>query len=98
MTQLDRDNLAKPKTNYGTKGSGGAKNNNGLSKEEWAEKDRKTNERIARAVALKGAIDNLKEGATVKSIFKRADELLVYLTDGAYAKKIDEDDGLNPPE
>lgn len=70
------------KSSGGKKGStsGGKKPaSSGMSKEEWAEKDRKTAHRIAKSVALKGAIENLKEGATVKAIFKRADELLEYL-------------------
>jgi hypothetical protein len=65
---------AKKSTGGKSTGSSG-----GMTKEEWAEKDRKTAHRIAKSVALKAAVDNLKEGATVKAIFKRADELLEYL-------------------
>jgi len=72
------------KSSKGTKSTGGGgKKGSGssMSKEEWAEKDRKTAARIARAVALKAAIENLKEGATVSAVIKRADEFLPYLED-----------------
>jgi hypothetical protein len=97
MTPSDYDQLEGKSTGSTSKGggkSGATAKSNAMSKEEWAEKDRKTAARIARAVALKAAVDNLKEGATVKAITKRADELLEYLENDSPFK---EDDALDPP-
>jgi hypothetical protein len=69
------------------KGTSKGGTSSSLTKEEWAEKDRKTAHRIAKSVALKAAVDNLKEGATVNAIIKRADELLAYLEGEEDAKE-----------
>jgi hypothetical protein len=79
----------------GTRG-GGAKTSGGLTKEEWAEKDRLTNIRIAKAVALKAAVDVGKK--TAKTITAFADELVPYLLDtGSDDTKDTGDDPLDPP-
>jgi hypothetical protein len=95
MTAQDRENLNKPRGSGNSKAKGGSGSSGGMTKAEWAEKDRVTAARIARAVALKAAVDNLKEGATVNTIFKRADEFLNYLEDAGTVKT---EDPLDPPE
>ena len=52
-----------------------------MSKAEWAEKDRLTIIRIAKAVALKAAIDNTKVGTKPCDLMEMADEFLPYLMD-----------------
>lgn len=96
------------KSTGGAKKSFGGKKSSGMSKEEWAEKDRLTNIRISKAVALKAAIDNTKVGTKAKTIMAMADELLPYLLnekvptkkDKTAKESIDEvfsdDDGLDP--
>ena len=61
MTDSDRENLENPQQRggKGSTGGGGKRNSSSsMSKEEWAEKDRLTIIRIAKAVALKAAIEN----------------------------------------
>ena len=82
----------------GRKTSGGPSGGGGMSKEEWAEKDRLTNIRIAKAVALKAAIDNRKEGTTLKTIIKLADEIVPWLLDTDINHMgADPEDALDPP-
>lgn len=68
-----------------------SKKADGMSKAEWAEKNRVDALAIARAVALKAAVESLKEGSAAKAILKRADELLPFLTG-------DTGDPLAPPK
>ena len=88
-------NLEKPKSDYGGRKSGGGKGakSNGLTKEEWAEKDRLTNIRIAKAVAIKVAAVAGK--TTPKAIMDLADKLLPYLMNTDVGEK---EDPLDPPE
>ena len=70
------------KTTGGTPSAGKAGGGAGsMSKGEWAEKDRLTNIRIAKAVALKAAIDNKKEGTALKTLIKMAEEIVPWLLD-----------------
>jgi hypothetical protein len=81
-----------------SKATTGGKQSGGMSKEEWAEKDRLTNIRIAKAVALKAAVDVGKK--TTKTIIAMADELLPYLMDTSVASDSplqDPEDALDPP-
>ena len=77
--------------------SGVKKSSNGMSKEEWAEKDRLTKESIARAVAVKLAMDNTKMGTKPDVIIKEAVEYLPYLlgVDDSYDNPFG--DPLDPP-
>jgi hypothetical protein len=79
------------------KAKGGSKmgKSSSLSKEEWAAKDRKTAESIARAVSLKVANDNTKVGTTPKSIVVMAKEFESYLL--GEDTKSDGSDPLDPP-
>ena len=97
MTDADREKLANPQrgggTTHSSKGSAGSDK---MTKAEWAEKDRVKTIAIARAVALKAAVENLKEGAPAKAIMKRADELLPYLFEENHIQGGDSD-SLDPP-
>jgi hypothetical protein len=74
LEKIDAGEFDAPKkTTGGTRKGGGST----MSKEEWAEKDRLTNIRIAKAVALKAAIDMGKK--TTKTILAQAEEFLPYL-------------------
>jgi hypothetical protein len=80
--------------------SGGPAKTGGLSKEEWALKDKNTKESIARAVAIKLANDNTKVGATPASIVKQAVKFLPFLLgeDEILFDKVPEpEDALDPP-
>ena len=83
------------KKSYG--GSNGASDK--MSKEEWAEKDRLTIIRIAKAVALKAAIDNSKVGTKPCDLMELADEFIPYLLDVGIndVKTVDPEDALSPP-
>jgi len=82
-----------------TGGTGGGKSGgSAMSKGEWAEKDRLTNIRIAKAVALKAAIDNRKEGTALKTIIKMAEEIVPWLLDtDINGMGSDPEDALDPP-
>ena len=108
MTDADYEQVGgggskKRSTGGSGKGSTGspAKSNaksNGMSKEEWAEKDRKTRMSIAKSVALKEAVNNLKEGATAAAVLKRANEYLPYLLDLDDSPFVEDKDALDPPD
>ena len=89
-----------------SKGGGGGKrssnvSNTGsdkMSKGEWAEKDRLTIIRIAKAVALKAAVDNTKLGITPSALISMAEELIPWLMDTSITSNIDTgEDALSPP-
>ena len=80
--------------------SGGPKSGSGMSKEDWAAKDLATKESIARAVAIKLAMDNTKVGATPSSIIKQAVKYLPFLLgedEILFDKVKDPEDALDPP-
>jgi len=80
-------------------GSGTSKRSGGddkMSKAEWAEKDRLTNIRIAKAVALKAAVDAGK--STPKAIMDMADKLIPYLMDTNLLIAGKDGDPLSPPD
>jgi len=89
------------KTTGGNSNAGGKTTGGSLSKAEWAEKDRLTNIRIAKAVALKAAIDNKKEGTALKTLIKMAEEIVPWLLDtdinGMGSDPEDALDSLEPP-
>jgi hypothetical protein len=91
-----------------SKGGGGGKSSsnvsNGggsdkMSKAEWAEKDRLTNIRISKAVALKVAADNAKTGTIPTALITFAEELMPWLLDTGNdgAVTVDPEDALSPP-
>jgi hypothetical protein len=93
------ENYSAPKNGAGTprgKASGG------LSKEEWAEKDRVTSLRIAKSVGAKLAVEAGKK--TVKTITTFAEEILPWLLDTTPVSTSTpvaaegSDDTLNPPQ
>jgi len=78
----------------------GTGTSNKMSKAEWAEKDRLTIIRIAKAVALKAAIDNTKIGTKAETVCAHAEEFLSYLMStniGTTSIGVDKDDPLDPP-
>ena len=79
-------------------GGGGAKAGT-MSKGEWAEKDRLTNIRIAKAVAIKLACDNTKAGTNIDALIEMAEELVPWLLDTNIAQPEPKgnDDPLDPP-
>jgi hypothetical protein len=83
--------------NYKTSGTSSGSNGKGsaLTKEEWAEKDRKTAMSIAKAVGVKAAVVAGK--TTPKAVIKFADELLDYLLDTSPFSTVG-DDPLDPPK
>ena len=82
----------------GKKSSNASTNDSNMSKAEWAEKDRLTNIRIAKAVALKAAIDNSKIGTKVDELLDVATTLIPWLLDTDIKPVVDTgDDGLEPP-
>jgi hypothetical protein len=88
------------KSTGGKSKKGGSSTSSGLSKEEWAAKDRATKESIARAVAVKLAMDNTKEGAPVKTIIKQAVKYLPFLMgedEILFDKVPNPEDALDPP-
>jgi hypothetical protein len=103
-TEEDRNSEAKKPNEYRSKGtssgsktSGTSSGSNGgggsLTKAEWAEKNRKTEMSIAKAVAVKSAV---AAGKTTKAaIIKLADELLPYLLD---TSPVGDSDPLDPPK
>lgn len=97
LSKIDNGEVetGKPKKKYEKQTAKSTGNSNSMSKEEWAEKDRLTNIRIAKAVALKAAIDAGKK--TVKTIIPFAEELLPWLLDPEIAIVGDLDDPLDPP-
>lgn len=85
----------KPKKNTGSSSTG---TSSGLTKEEWAEKDRLTQIRIAKAVALKAAIDNTKVGTSFETLLSLADTLVPWLLDSVIqTNKQKTKDPLDPP-
>lgn len=78
------------------KGGGGT-----MSKEEWAAKDLKKEHSIARAVAIKLAMENTKVGATPASIIKQAVKYMPFLLgedEILFDKVKSPEDALDPPE
>lgn len=69
----------------------------GMSKEEWAAKDKATKESIARAVAVKLANDNTKLGTKTSAIIDMATEFLPFLLDEEEDLNADADP-LDPPD
>jgi hypothetical protein len=104
MTDADYEQVGgggskKRSTGGSGKGSTGSlAKSDGMSKEEWAEKDRITRMSIAKSVALKEAVNNLKEGATAAAVLKRANEYLPYLLDLDDSPFVEAKDALDPPE
>lgn len=88
----------KSTANPGGRSGSGGKSSSGLSKAEWAEKDRLTNIRISKAVALKAAVENTKMGTSADTIIKHAEEFILWLldTDGD-SVTVDPEDALAPP-
>ena len=102
IQKIDSGEFETPaKKTTGGKGStsGGGARNSSMSKEEWAEKDRLTNIRIAKAVALKAAVDNTKMGTDAKALMEFADKLLPYLMNTKVPEKVADKgkDALDPP-
>jgi hypothetical protein len=82
------------------KPSGGTSASSSMSKAEWAAKDLKKEHSIARAVALKLAMDNTKVGATPASIVKQAVKYMPFLLgedEILFDKVADPEDSLDPP-
>ena len=83
-----------------TSGKSNAPTSGGMSKAEWAAKDKKTAHSIARAVAIKLANDNTKVGATPSSIIKQAVKFIPFLLgedEILFDKVKDPEDALDPP-
>ena len=81
-------------------GAGGAGGSSSMSKAEWAAKDVKTENSIARAVALKLAMENTKVGATPASIIKQAVKYIPFLLgedEILFDAVKDPEDSLDPP-
>jgi hypothetical protein len=85
------------KKNSSSNGFNGSTNDK-MSKAEWAEKDRLTNFRIAKAVALKAAVDNTKIGTNAETLIGLSEELIPWLLNTSEASPLTEgDDPLDPP-
>lgn len=70
----------------------------GMSKEEWAEKDRATQVRIAKAVAIKLACDNSKVGTAPEKLIEEANAYIPWLLDSSDpVPSVTGDDPLDPP-
>jgi hypothetical protein len=68
---------------FGEKG-GSYSNKNGMSKEEWAEKDKQKSDKIAKAVALKEAVAfHTTEGGDINAVLNNAEIFYNWLTDGS---------------
>lgn len=92
----------KPKktSNGSRKSTGGTTNSNKMSKDEWAAKDQATKESIARAVAIKLAMDNTKVGTASASIIKQAMDYIPFLMgedEILFDKVQSPEDVLDPP-
>ena len=85
------------KTTGGAKTSTGGGGGGSMSKGEWAEKDRLTNIRISKAVAIKLACDNTKIGTGVEALIKMAEELVPWLLDTDINSLGAPEDALDPP-
>jgi hypothetical protein len=84
------------------KSSGGSQktSSSAMSKAEWAAKDVATKESIARAVALKLAVENTKESCPVPAILKQAVKYMPFLLgedEILFDKVKDPEDALDPP-
>jgi hypothetical protein len=105
VEQAENSDSYKPKggSGGGRKSTGGASSkstSSSMSKEEWAAKDQATKESIARAVAVKLAMDNTKVGATPTSIIKMAVKFLPFLMgedEILFDRVTDPEDALDPP-
>lgn len=90
-----------PKKSTGGKApSGGSSSGGGgsMSKAEWAEKDRLTNIRISKAVAIKVAVEAHKIGTNLATLIPFAEELLPWLLDTDINHLgSDPEDALDPP-
>lgn len=82
---------------FGGKAKGGGSD---MTKEEWAEKDRKKEAAIARSVALKAAIDFIggKAKMTEEKLVESAKKFMPFLIGDESPFKADGDDALTPPE
>lgn len=84
------------KSSYASKG-----NSSGMSKEEWAEKDRATNVRIAKSVAIKLACENTKVGTAPEALIEQAMAYVPWLLDASDPVTVGDidtgADGLEPP-
>jgi hypothetical protein len=77
------------------KGGGG-----GLTKEEWAAKDAKKEASIARAVAIKLAVENTKVGTKADVLIKHAIEFMPFLLgedEALFDAPASPEDALDPP-
>lgn len=93
-------NFKKGGSGGGRKTTGGKATSSTMSKQEWAAKDEATKQSIARAVAIKLAMDNTKLGATPASIIKQAVKYMPFLLgedEILFDKMTDPEDALNPP-
>lgn len=68
-----------PSSSGSGKGSTGSHASGKLTNEEWAEIREDKAKAIARAVALKAAVDNTKVGAKAETLIAMAEELVPYL-------------------
>jgi hypothetical protein len=68
-----------------------------MSKADWAAKDQATKESIARAVAVKLAVENTKVGTKVDAIINEAIQYLPFLMGEDEALFHSPEDALNPP-
>lgn len=93
-------NFKKGGSGGGRKTTGGKATSSTMSKQEWAAKDEATKQSIARAVAIKLAMDNTKLGATPASIIKQAVKYMPFLLgedEILFDKMTDPEDALDPP-
>jgi hypothetical protein len=104
VEQAENSDSYKPKggSKGGRKSTGGtaSKGSSTMSKEEWAAKDKATKESIARAVAVKLAMDNTKVGTFPSVVVEQAMEFLPFLMgedEILFDKVEDPEDALNPP-
>jgi hypothetical protein len=103
VEQAENGDNYKQEKSKGRKSTGGTASKStggGMSKQEWADKDLATKESIARAVALKLAMDNTKVGASVSVITKMAVKYLPFLMgedEILFDKVSSPEDALSPP-
>jgi len=67
-----------------------------MSKADWAKKDRDTKESIARAVAIKLAMDNTKQNTKANDLIAMAKEYLPFLLGEEVSEDDDSGDPLDP--
>lgn len=99
LAKIDNGEVTEPRRQTGGSSySGGSKktSSGGLTKEEWAEKDRVKTLAIAKAVALKAAVDNTKIGTTAEALIEFAEQLIPWLLKTGGRKDERTDDGTDP--